>query len=70
MKLIITIKEGHCNLELTIDLNFLSKETKLFNASQVLQQSKKHYPLYFSPYRRSQQWEAGDRNGQAQVRSQ
>lgn len=41
MKLIITIKEGHHNLELAIELNFFSQEPKPFKPGQVLQQSKK-----------------------------
>lgn len=62
MKLIIALKEGHYNLELAIELTFLSKEPKPFKPGQVLQQSKK--------LSLSQQWDAGDRNGQDPARSQ
>lgn len=62
MKLIITLKEGHYNLELALELNFFSKEPKPFKPSQVSQQSKQ---LFLS-----QPWEAGYKNRQAQVRLQ
>lgn len=58
IKLIITIQEGHRNLELAIELNFFSKEPKPFKPSQVFS-NRKSFP-----------WVSSDRNGQALVRSQ